>query len=91
MFVSHASEFYKLTDDERLRVVSVAVKHAAGRIKIIAQSNQFFEISQKAGPRKYKKWRRHYINCCTAHFGLPENALMEYMSEFVQWWAIHRF
>ena len=81
---AYASEFYKLTDDERLRVVSVAVKHAAGRIKIIAQSNHPSLKSAKGWPRKYKKWRRHYINCCTAHFGLPENALMEYMSEFVQ-------
>ncbi|MEO7489163.1 MAG: dihydrodipicolinate synthase family protein, partial [Ferruginibacter sp.] len=36
---AYASEFYKLSDEEKLYVVKVAVGHAAGRIKIVAQSN----------------------------------------------------
>jgi dihydrodipicolinate synthase/N-acetylneuraminate lyase len=36
---AYASEFYKLTDDERLKVVRVAVDHAKGRVQIVAQSN----------------------------------------------------
>src|SRR3982750_2559952 len=36
---AYASEFYKLTDEEKLLVVKVAVDHSAGRIQIIAQSN----------------------------------------------------
>jgi 4-hydroxy-tetrahydrodipicolinate synthase len=36
---AYASEFYKLTDDERLQVVKVAVNHSKGRVKIIGQSN----------------------------------------------------
>jgi dihydrodipicolinate synthase/N-acetylneuraminate lyase len=36
---AYASEFYKLTDEERLKVVQIAVEHAKGRIQIVAQSN----------------------------------------------------
>ena len=36
---AYASEFYKLTDDERLLVVKIAVEQAAGRLQIVAQSN----------------------------------------------------
>jgi 4-hydroxy-tetrahydrodipicolinate synthase len=36
---AYASEFYKLTDTERLLVVEIAINQAVGRIKIIAQSN----------------------------------------------------
>src|SRR2546423_15668280 len=36
---AYASEFYKLTDEEKLQVVKIAVNHSAGRIQIIAQSN----------------------------------------------------
>ncbi|MBK8505915.1 MAG: dihydrodipicolinate synthase family protein [Saprospiraceae bacterium] len=36
---AYASEFYKLTDTERLLVVEIAIHQSVGRIKIIAQSN----------------------------------------------------
>lgn len=36
---AYASEFYKLTEAERLLVVQEAVRHAAGRVPVIAQSN----------------------------------------------------
>jgi len=36
---AYASEFYKLTDDEKLLVVKIAVEQAAGRLQIVAQSN----------------------------------------------------
>ncbi|MDE0105455.1 MAG: dihydrodipicolinate synthase family protein [Bryobacterales bacterium] len=38
---AYASEFYKLTMDERYRLVEEAVKASAGRVRIIAQSNHF--------------------------------------------------
>ncbi|HNP21508.1 MAG TPA: dihydrodipicolinate synthase family protein [Panacibacter sp.] len=82
---AYASEFYKLTDDERLRVVSVAVKHAAGRIKIIAQSNHPSLKSAKRLAQENIKSGADIISIAVPRiFGLPENALMEYMSEFVQ-------
>src|SRR6058998_1850600 len=36
---AYASEFYKLSDEERYRIVSEAVAHSAGRIPIIGQVN----------------------------------------------------
>lgn len=36
---AYASEFYKLSEDERFRVVGAAVQAAAGRVPVIAQSN----------------------------------------------------
>src|SRR5215468_72322 len=36
---AYASEFYKLSDEERLRVVKIAIEQGAGRVQVIAQSN----------------------------------------------------
>ena len=36
---AYASEFYKLSDKERLRVVEIAANRASGRIQVIAQCN----------------------------------------------------
>jgi 4-hydroxy-tetrahydrodipicolinate synthase len=36
---AYASEFYKLSEDERLRLVTGAVRHAAGRVPVFAQVN----------------------------------------------------
>ena len=36
---AYGSEFYKLSDEERLQVVKVAVHQAAGRLLVVAQSN----------------------------------------------------
>jgi 4-hydroxy-tetrahydrodipicolinate synthase len=42
---AYASEFYKLSESERLRVVSEAVQHAAGRLPVVAQVN-FVSLTQ---------------------------------------------
>ena len=36
---AYASEFYKLDEDERSRVVETAIAAAAGRVPVVAQSN----------------------------------------------------
>src|SRR5262245_47955522 len=36
---AYGSEFYKLSDEERLCVVKIAVEEAAGRLLVVAQSN----------------------------------------------------
>lgn len=82
---AYASEFYKLTDEEKRRVVKIAVDHAGGRIKIMAQSNHpslkaaitlaqdnidaGVEIISIAVPRLFQ---------------LPENSLKEYLSGFLK-------
>jgi len=42
---AYASEFYKLSESERLRLVTEAVRHAAGRIPVFAQVN-FVSVTQ---------------------------------------------
>ena len=50
---AYASEFYKLTDEEKLEVVKIAVDHCAGRIQIIAQSNHpSLKVAIKTGAGK---------------------------------------
>lgn len=41
---AYASEFYKLTADERCRVITTAVDAASGKIQVIAQSNHYAGI-----------------------------------------------
>src|SRR5437660_12922559 len=36
---AYASEFYKLSRDERRRIIEVAVEHVDGRVPVIAQAN----------------------------------------------------
>ncbi len=82
---AYASEFYKLTDEERLRVVKIAVDHAAGRIKIIAQSNHpSLKSAIKLAQENVKNGADIISVAVPRIFGLPENSLMEYLSEFVQ-------
>jgi len=42
---AYASEFYKLSESERLRLVAEAVRHAAGRLPVFAQVN-FVSLAQ---------------------------------------------
>jgi 4-hydroxy-tetrahydrodipicolinate synthase len=42
---AYASEFYKLSEGERLRLVAESVRHAAGRIPVFAQVN-FVSVTQ---------------------------------------------
>lgn len=44
---AYASEFYKLSEDERLRAITEAVKQAAGRIPVIGQVNAFSAMHAK--------------------------------------------
>lgn len=80
---AYASEFYKLTDEEKRRVVKIAVEQSAGRIKIMAQSNhpslkaavQLAQDNVKAGA--------DLISVAVPRlFSLPEDAIKEYLSGF---------
>lgn len=81
---AYASEFYKLTDDERLRVVKIAVDQAKGRIQVIAQSNH---PSLKSAIRLAKtnvSSGADIISLAVPRiFNLPENSLKEYLSAFL--------
>lgn len=80
---AYASEFYKLTDEEKRRVVKIAVGQSQGRIKIVAQSNhpslkaaiQLAQDNIEAGA--------DVISIAVPRlFSLPEDSLKEYLSGF---------
>ncbi len=82
---AYASEFYKLTDEEKLLVVKIAVEHAAGRVKIVAQCNHpslkqavwLAEANVKAGA--------DVVSLAVPRiFSLPDDSLTAYLSEFLQ-------
>lgn len=82
---AYASEFYKLTDEEKLRVVKVAVDHAANRIKIVAQSNHpSLKIAIRLAQANVQAGADVISLAVPRIFSLPENSLKEYLSEFLQ-------
>ncbi len=82
---AYASEFYKLTDEEKLHVVKVAVDHAAGRIKIVAQSNHpSLKIAIRLAQANVQAGADVISLAVPRIFSLPENSLKEYLSEFLQ-------
>ncbi|MBY0534424.1 MAG: dihydrodipicolinate synthase family protein [Chitinophagaceae bacterium] len=80
---AYASEFYKLTDEEKLQVVKIAVDQAKGRIKIVAQSNH---PSLKSAIRLAQANVRNGADIISLAvpriFSLPEESIMEYLSGF---------
>jgi 2-keto-3-deoxy-L-arabinonate dehydratase len=81
---AYASEFYKLTDEEKLYVVKVAVDHAAGRIKIVAQSNNpSLRGAVKLAQENVKAGVDVVSLAVPRIFNLPDDSLMEYLSGFL--------
>jgi len=81
---AYASEFYKLSDDEKLRVVKIAVEHAAGRIKIVAQSNSpSLKIAIRLAQANVKAGADVVSLAVPRIFGLPEDSIREYLSGFL--------
>lgn len=82
---AYASEFYKLSDEEKLYVVKVAVGHAAGRIKIVAQSNNpSLRGAVKLAQANVKAGADVVSLAVPRIFSLPEDSLKEYLGEFLQ-------
>jgi len=82
---AYASEFYKLSDEEKLYVVKVAVGHAAGRIKIVAQSNNpSLRGAVKLALANVKAGADVVSLAVPRIFSLPEDSLKEYLGEFLE-------
>lgn len=81
---AYASEFYKLTDEEKLHVVKIAVKHAAGRIKIIGQSNHpSLKIAIRLAQANVAAGAAIISLAVPRIFSLPEESIYQYLSEFL--------
>jgi 2-keto-3-deoxy-L-arabinonate dehydratase len=82
---AYASEFYKLTDEEKLLVVKIAVDHSAGRIQIVAQSNHpSLKVAIKLAQANVEAGADMISLAVPRIFSLPENSLKEYLSGFIQ-------
>ncbi len=82
---AYASEFYKLTDEERVRVVKIAVDQSAGRIQIVAQSNHpSLKVAAKLAKLNVDSGADIISVAVPRIFNLPEDSLKEYLSGFMQ-------
>ncbi len=82
---AYASEFYKLTDEEKLEVVRIAVDQAAGKIQIVAQSNHAsLKIAIKLAQANVKAGADVVSLAVPRIFNLPEDSIKEYLAGFFQ-------
>ena len=81
---AYASEFYKLSDDEKLQVVKIAVSQAAGRMQIIAQSNHpSLKVALSLAKANIAAGADMISFAIPRVFGLPETSLKEYAGSFL--------
>jgi len=82
---AYASEFYKLTDQEKLSVVKIAIDHAGGRLQIIAQSNHpSLKVAIKLAQANVEAGADIISLAVPRSFSLPEDSLKEYLIRFMQ-------
>jgi 4-hydroxy-tetrahydrodipicolinate synthase len=82
---AYASEFYKLTDEERTRVIKIAVEQSAGRVQIVAQSNHpSLKVAVKIATANIDAGADIIALAVPRIFNLPEDSLEEYLSGFMQ-------
>ena len=80
---AYASEFYKLSDDEKLLVVKIAVDQAKGRMQIVAQSNSpSLKIAIKLAKANIAAGADVISLAVPRIFSLPEVSIKEYLSTF---------
>ncbi len=82
---AYASEFYKLTDEEKLQVVRIAVEQSAGRIQIVGQSNHAsLKVAIGLAQANVKAGADCISLAVPRLFGLPDSSLKEYLTAFLQ-------
>lgn len=80
---AYASEFYKLSDEEKIQVVKIAINQAAGRIQIMAQSNSpSLQIAIKLAKVNVAAGASVISLAVPRIFNLPEASIQIYLSEF---------
>jgi 2-keto-3-deoxy-L-arabinonate dehydratase len=76
---AYASEFYKLTEAERLRVVAIAAEHLRGRLPVIGQANHVSAGAAIELGRRMEDAGAAMISIATPRvFGLAEADLLRY-------------
>jgi 4-hydroxy-tetrahydrodipicolinate synthase len=81
---AYGSEFYKLSDQERIRVVQIAVDQAAGRMQVIAQSNHGSSRVALTVARTHVENGADLISVAIPRqFALPEDDLLRYLAPII--------
>jgi len=76
---AYASEFYKLSDEERAGVVEAAIEQASGRIPVVAQVNAPSSTAARRAARLAEEMGASAVNIGTPRlFALPEEDLGRY-------------
>jgi 4-hydroxy-tetrahydrodipicolinate synthase len=74
-----------LSDEEKLRVVKIAIDQSAGRVRIVAQSNHpSLKIAIKLAQANVKAGADVISLAVPRIFGLPDSSLKEYLSGFLE-------
>ncbi len=82
---AYGSEFYKLSDAERVHVVQIAVNQAAGRTLVVAQSNHGSSRIALSTARAHIANGADLISLALPRqFALPENELLNYVKPILQ-------
>ncbi len=82
---AYASEFYKLSDEEKLQVVKIAVNQAAGRIKIMGQPNSpSLKIAIRLAQANVAAGADIISLAVPRIFNLPEASIKNYLSAFFE-------
>jgi dihydrodipicolinate synthase/N-acetylneuraminate lyase len=80
---AYASEFYKLSDEEKLQVVKIAVNQSNGRMQIVAQSNSpALKIAIKLAKANIEAGADVIALAVPRIFALPEESIKAYLSAF---------
>jgi 2-keto-3-deoxy-L-arabinonate dehydratase len=78
---AYGSEFYKLSDQEQARVVQIAVSQAAGRLRVIAQSNHGSSRIALSMARAHVESGADLISVALPRqFALTEDDLLRYLT-----------
>jgi dihydrodipicolinate synthase/N-acetylneuraminate lyase len=78
---AYGSEYYKLSEQERVRVVQVAVSQAAGRTLVVAQSNHGSSLVASSMARTHIENGADLIAVALPRqFALPDDDLLRYLA-----------
>ncbi|MFN0164828.1 MAG: dihydrodipicolinate synthase family protein [Bryobacteraceae bacterium] len=82
---AYGSEFYKLTEDERLRMVAVAVEQANGRVRVFAQSNHgSARIAADLARRNVRAGAGQISVAIPRQFAVPREQLLRYLTTVLE-------
>jgi 4-hydroxy-tetrahydrodipicolinate synthase len=82
---AYASEFYKLSETERFRLVEIAVEQAAGRVAVIAQSNHpSLKLAQEIARRNESLGADLISFAIPRIFGLGPDDVLDYCQGMCQ-------